>query len=106
MLLQNSTKLVSVAIAAKSEREKNAKWGKWKNGKNARKLAHSVNQREFVVRLKCAYGISFNYMYIYTFNCIHTNGIVSGLKYLLHIFTARRWIQMNIYMKSQAGTSL
>lgn len=33
MLLQNSTKLVSVAIAAKSEREKNAKWGKWKNGK-------------------------------------------------------------------------
>lgn len=66
MLLQNSRKLVSVAIAAKSEREKNAKWGKWKNGKNARKLAHSINQREFVVRLKCAYGISFNYTYIHS----------------------------------------
>lgn len=70
MLLQNSTKLVSVAIAAKSEREKNAKWGKWKNGKNARKLAHSINQREFVVRLKCAYGISFNYTYTYIHSAV------------------------------------
>lgn len=35
MLVQNSTKLVSVAIAAKSEREKNAKW---ENGKMEKML--------------------------------------------------------------------
>lgn len=80
MLLQNSPILVSVAIAAKAK-EKNAKW---ENGKmeKCEKVAHSINQREFVVRLKCAYSISFTYTWqIHTYIHLypHMVGIQMGL---------------------------
>lgn len=106
MLLQNSPKLVSVAIAAKAK-EKNAKW---ENRKKCEKVAHSINQREFVVRLKCAYGISFNYTWqIHTY--IHLYPQMVGIqmelyKYLLHIFIARMSIQIYTHMKTHSGNTL